>query len=148
MIVMAGDGLSDTEQGRRLGVDRQRAQRWRRRWLDAVPAIDEAEAAGASDRDLRRLIEGALSDGDRAGSPGKFSAEQVAALISLACEPPGDSDLPITHWTPAELASEAVKRGIVESISPRHLDRLMKRGRPQAAQEQVLDDLAGQAGGP
>ena len=31
-----------------------------------------------------------------------------------------------------ELAREAVKRGVVESISPRHLDRIMKRGRPSA----------------
>ena len=32
---------------------------------------------------------------------------------------------PISHWTPRELATEVVKLGIVTSISPRHVGRLM-----------------------
>jgi hypothetical protein len=35
----------------------------------------------------------------------------------LACEPPADSGLPISHWTSVELARLAVQRGIVKSIS-------------------------------
>jgi len=52
MVVVVADGLSDTEQGRRLGVDRQRPHRWRSRWLDAADSIDEAEEAGASEHEL------------------------------------------------------------------------------------------------
>jgi hypothetical protein len=55
----------------------------------------------------------------------KFSAEQIAGLIALACEPPADSGLPVSHWTPPELAREAVKRGLVQSISPRQVDRFL-----------------------
>jgi len=39
--------------------------------------------------------------------------------MAVACEPPGDSGRPISHWTPRELADEASKRGIVERISAR-----------------------------
>jgi hypothetical protein len=127
MVVAADDGLSGTAIAREMNVDPQRPRRWRRRWAAAAAAIDEAEAAGASDRELRQLIEDALADAPRPGTPPTFTAEIVAKLISLACEPPEDSGLPITHWTPAELAKEAQKRGIVEEISPRHLDRLLKR---------------------
>jgi len=128
MIISAHDGLSGTAIAAHMGVDGQRPRRWRRRWAAAAPAINEAESAGASDRDLRTRIAEALSDAPRPATPPKFSAEAVAQLISLACEPPADSGLPITHWTPAELAEEAHNRGIVEEISPRHLDRLLKRG--------------------
>jgi hypothetical protein len=57
-------------------------------------------------------------------------------------EPPEDSGIPVTHWTPDELAKEAIKRGIVESISARHLDRLLKRGGPPTTQKPVLDDVS------
>jgi hypothetical protein len=127
MIVSADAGRDGTAIAAELGVDPQRPRRWRRRWAAAVAAVDEAEEVGASDRDLRIRIEEALSDASRPGTPPKFTAEVVAQLISLACEPPADSGLPITHWTPEELAKEAQNRGVVESISPRHLDRLLKR---------------------
>jgi putative transposase len=58
--------------------------------------------------------------------------------VALACEPPDLSHRPISHWTPRELADEARKRGIVESISPRHVGRFLKSGRIEAASEQVL----------
>ncbi len=130
MVTMAASGLPDAEQARQLGVDAQRPRRWRKRWLRSASDIDQAEEQGASDRELENLIVQALSDAPRSGTPPKFTAEQVALLIALACEPPGDSGLPVSHWTPTELAAEAVKRGIVESISPRHLDRILKRRRP------------------
>jgi len=145
MVLAAADGASDQEQARRLRVDAQRPRRWRNRWIEAAAAITAAEAEGVSEHDHEVLILRALSDDARSGTPPTFSAEAVARLISLACEPPADSGLPINHWTPAELATEAVKRGIVESISPRHLDRIMKRGAPPASQESLLDDIEGQA---
>ena len=128
MLLAADAGQSGTAIAAQMNVDPQRPRRWRRRWAAAAQGIDEAEAAGASDRDLKHLIRGVLVDAPRPGTPPTFTAEVVAKLVSLACEPPKDSGLPITHWTPAELAKEAQKRGIVEEISPRHLDRLLKRG--------------------
>lgn len=144
IVLLAADGATDGEVAKALHIDVQRARRWRHRWLERLEPVSAAEEAGTSGADFTALVEAALSDGKRCGGPPKFSAEQVAQLISLACEPPADSGLPITHWTPAELAREAVKRSIVESISPRHLDRILKRGRSSAAQEPLLDDFQGQ----
>ena len=128
MLIAADAGQSGTAIAAEMNVNPQRPRRWRRRWAAASQGIDEADAAGASDRDLEHLIEGTLGDASRSGTPPTFTAEVVAKLISLACERPEDSGLPVTHWTPDELAKEAQKRGIVEEISPRHLDRLLKRG--------------------
>jgi putative transposase len=126
IVVWCADGHSDAAQARLLGVDAQRPRRWRKRWLSQVEDLAAAERAGASERELSQRIQGMLLDDERPGSPRKFSPEQVAQIISLACERPEESGLAVTHWTPNELAKEARKRGVVESISPRHLDRLMK----------------------
>ena len=66
-----------------------------------------------------------LQDAPRSGSPPKFTAEQLTHLFAIACEDPRESGRPISHWTNRELADELVKRNIVESISPRHVGRLL-----------------------
>ena len=38
-------------------------------------------------------------------------------MISVACEDPEKSNRPVTSWTAKEIASEAVLRGIVSSVS-------------------------------
>ena len=73
-----------------------------------------------------RTIEDVLSDNPRSGCPGTFAPDQIARIIAVACEPPEDSGRPVTHWTPTELAEEVVTRGIVSSISVRHVGRLLK----------------------
>jgi len=74
----------------------------------------------------------------RPGCPGKFTAEQIAQILAVACEPPEDSGRPVTHWTPTELADEVVHRGIVASISPRHVGRFLKYGRTPTASQPLL----------
>lgn len=128
IILMSAEGLSNAEQARRLGIDRQRVRRWRTRWAEHFPRLESAEAEGATDRDLAALLRTLLADEQRPGGPPTFSAEQLTQIIAVACEPPQDSGRPVTHWTPRELADEVIKRGIVETISPRHVDRLLKGG--------------------
>lgn len=143
VVLMGAEGVSTTEGADRLRVNRQRVHRWRHRWAQVEARLAAAEREGVSDRDLEALICEALSDQPRSGTPPRFTPEQMTDIVALACEKPAESGLPVTHWTPAELAREAVRRGIVESISPRHVDRFLKRSRPTAAQKPVLADFPG-----
>lgn len=127
IVLMSAEGRENAEQADELGVDRQRVRRWRHRWARAQARLAEAEAEGATGNDLSNLILDVLGDNARSGAPPKFTAEQVAQIIALACESPADSGLPVSHWTPPELAREAIHRGIVESISPRQVDRFLAR---------------------
>lgn len=128
IILMSAEGLSNTEQGRRLDVDRQRVRRWRVRWAENEERLAAAEREGASDKDLADLVVSVLEDRPGRGMKPVFTAEQLTQIIAIACEPPDESDRPVTHWTPVELADEAIKRGVVGTISPRHVDRLLKGG--------------------
>ena len=128
IILMCSDGINNREVGFYLSVDRQRPRRWRRRWADNEERLADAERQGVNDKDLAKMLANILKDAPRPGMKPKFTAEQLTQIIALACERPEDNGRPVTHWTPLELADEAAKRGIVISISPRHVDRLLKGG--------------------
>jgi hypothetical protein len=55
------------------------------------------------------------------------TAEQVCAIVALACEAPSESDRPLSRWSQQELADEAMRRGIVDRISQRSVGRFLKR---------------------
>ena len=122
-ILIAADGASNESIARRLRLDRDTIRLWRRRWLVGAEALDAAEAAGDADKVLLARIEALLNDAPRPGSPGAFSAEQLAQISSVACESPEDSGRPVTHWTSQELADKVIKRGIVKRLSPRTVGR-------------------------
>jgi len=128
IVLLAAQGEVSTKIAVKLGVDPQRVRRWRNRWAQAQDSLQIAEEKQSKDKDLEAVILRLLADLHRNGGITKFSPVQVAQIISLACEKPEDSGLPVSHWTPPELAREAAKRGIVESISPRQVDRFLKGG--------------------
>jgi Homeodomain-like domain len=120
------------------GLTRVSVRLWRDRWLDAADGLAAAEADGVCDPNLLDLIEAALDDAPRPGGPAAFSAEQIVAIVAVACEPPSKSGRPISHWTHAELADEVKKRQIVKSISPRSVGRFLKGGGPAASPQPLL----------
>ena len=120
------------------GLTRVSVRLWRHRWLAAADRLAAAEAEGASDEDLLGLIEWALDDAPRPGGPATFTAEQIVAIVAVACEPPEKSGRPISHWTHAELADEVEKRRIVESISPRSVGRFLKGSGPATPPQPLL----------
>ncbi|WP_440656999.1 helix-turn-helix domain-containing protein [Cysteiniphilum sp. G11B1] len=73
-----------------------------------------------------------LDDLPREGTPAKFSAEQICKIISVACEAPEKSGIPLSHWSLPSLAAELVKRQIVDSISTSQLHVFLKSGRYKA----------------
>jgi putative transposase len=70
-------------------------------------------------------VEERLEDAARSGTPATFTLEQLTQLYALACDPPEKHGRPISHWTPRELADELIAQKIVESISQRHVGRLL-----------------------
>jgi transposase len=112
IILLAADGIGNRDSARRLGVTVQTVRCWRRRW-DGAPDL------ALVDR---------LADAPRPGAPPTFTAEQICAILALACEPPDASGIPITHWSQSALAREAVKRKLVETISHGSVGRFLKGG--------------------
>jgi putative transposase len=129
IILAAGAGKNNSQIGRELGVGLDMVRLWRGRWLLLQP-IKVSDVS----------IEERLEDLPRPGAPARITADQRCQIEQLACEPPEDSERPISHWTGREIADEIKKRGIVAQISARHAGRLLKRGRYQTASNPVLAD--------
>lgn len=126
IILLAFEGLTNDAIAERVGLERHQVGRWRRRWADAWERLVVIECT-ESQAALQRAIAQVLSDAPRSGSPGKFTAEQLALIIAVACEAPEDSGRPVTHWTPTELADEVTQRRIVASISPSTIRELLRQ---------------------
>jgi len=111
IILLAADGQNHREIARELNISRDMARLWRNRWLELsqkhTPVVER------------------LADAPRPGGPMTFSLEQILQLFAIACEKPQEYGRPISHWTARELADEVIQQGIVETISPRHVGRLL-----------------------
>lgn len=122
---MAG-GANNREVAERTKRSRLTVRLWRSRWVAASQRLAVAEQEGGEEQLLSTIMEEILSDEYRSGTPATFTPEQVVQMVAISCENPAESERPISHWTPRELAAEAVKRQIVESISTRSAGRFLK----------------------
>lgn len=149
IILEAASGTNNAQIAQLLGIDRGQVRTWRKRWLESAPRLQEAaereekEKAGdgesSSSALITAVIEEVLADKPRSGTPPIFSAEQVVRIVALACEDPRDCGRAVTHWTTTpELADEAVKRGIVRSVSARSVGCFLGRGGSQASSCSLL----------
>jgi transposase len=138
LVLAVASGASNTQISQQLQLDRGQVRLWRHRWLSAASQLAEAEAAGVSDTQLSERITVVLCDRPRPGTPNFFSTEQVVQIVATKSETPQASEYPVSHWTPTELANEAVKRNIVEKISPRSVGRFLKGGNSTAPSQPLL----------
>jgi transposase len=97
VVLGAATGLDNTAIAAELQICVDTARRWRRRFCQ------------------RRLA--GLVDHPRSGRPRRFTAVEHASVTALACTLPAESGTPLSRWSSAELAAEAITRGITEAIS-------------------------------
>ena len=112
IIVQAANGMGVRACARDLGVWPKTVRYWRKRWRSAADSQSVAER---------------LSDAPRAGAPATFTPEQICALVAMTCEKPSESERPISHWSQREIAEEAMRRGLIPSISQRSVGRFLKK---------------------
>lgn len=112
IILMADEGTKRMAIAWELGIAQQNViTTWIKRWL----AMQD------------RPVAERLQDLPRSGAPDTFTPEQLCQIVALACEKPEQYSRPITHWTHRELADEAIKQGIVKSISASYVGQLLKK---------------------
>src|SRR5712692_7059376 len=117
IILLAADGLNNSQIARTLGLEADTVRLWRQRW-------QTWQAVALADRSVAER----LTDAPRSGCPARITPEQGCRIVALACEAPSAAGRPISQWTGREIAAEIVSRGIVPTISGRHAARLLKRG--------------------
>lgn len=104
----------------KLDVRDNTVSKWCQRWCDAKDCEDN-----------KQTVEDWLSDEERPGTPPIYTAEQIVAIVALACETPESCGRPIEYWTRRELKDEAQKKEIVTTISERHVGRILEQSKLQ-----------------
>ena len=97
IVLLAAGGEPNRKIAERLDVHVDVVSRWRRRYV-------ESGLAGLADR-------------QRSGRPRSFPPEVVAEVKAMACEPPEQREVPLSRWSSAELAAQAVAEGLVVAVS-------------------------------
>ena len=135
IILIAFEKKNNEVIGEIVELNPQQVSVWRKRWkanLDHLIHVECIDTKAA----LQRAIETVLADRPRKGRDSKFSTEQQAAIVAIACEEPdAESERPISNWTHREIADEAIRREIVPTISASRVRAFLKSGRPQAASQ-------------
>ncbi len=131
IVLLAARGLPNSVIAERVGVCVDTARTWRTRFA----AFGEA----------------GLRDRDRPGRPRRFTDVQQAQVKAIACELPADRGVPLSRFSHADLAAEAVDTGVVEDISTSTVRRWLHRDaiRPWYHQSWIFPrdpDFAAKAG--
>jgi transposase len=131
IVLLAAQGMTNSGIAERVGVCVDTARTWRNRY--AVHGQD------------------ALRDRARPGRPRRFTDVQQAQVKALACELPAGRGIPLSRFSHADLAAEAVDAGVVDDISTSTVRRWLHRDaiRPWRYQSWIFPrdpDFASKAG--
>jgi transposase len=106
IVLLAADGETNTSIAGRVDVHVGVVSMWRKRFFESgLPGLD---------------------DRPRSGRPRSFAPEVVAQVKAMACEPPAAREVPLSRWSSAELAAQAVTEGVVEAVSSSTVRRWLR----------------------
>lgn len=125
IILLAHEGVTNHAIRRTTGLTRDTVILWRNRFAAAKEELLLVEQQ--TPYKLRASIQLVLSDAKRPGAPPTFTPQQQACILALSCQEPASLGLPFSHWTPSLLREEAIRQGIVPSISAMQISRFLKR---------------------
>lgn len=108
-----------------VGVSAKTVRKHVKRFEQSIEALEACVAEGCWSK-LEQTIEECLQDAPRSGRPPDFSPVQIISIISIACEKPEACGRPVGKWTSREIADEAIKRQIVNKISPSYVAKLLR----------------------
>lgn len=131
ILLLSHEGANNSQIKRELQVSYNTVLTWRKRWLSEYESLllfEKAVAQGTEKHSsLLQRITNFLKDAPRSGAPKKFTLAQRQQIVALCCEDPRDYGLEMTDWTHEMLAKTAIATGIVASISPSHLGKILKK---------------------
>lgn len=104
-VLLLAEGHSSVSVARRVGLSPRHVHKWGQRFLQqGVPGLE---------------------DKPRPGRPPKFSPGVALQLVKMACELPDLRGRSLSQWDCTELARQLEAEGVVDSISPQSVRRIL-----------------------
>lgn len=131
ILLYAQEGKSNNWITRQMSISLVKVKGWRSRWESqyaTLLAYEEGKnGQGVSDGELLRAMLGVVQDLPRSGTPARITMAQKQQIVALACDKPDTHGVQMTDWTHEMLAKVAISKGIVDTISARHLGGILKK---------------------
>jgi transposase len=126
IVLASAEGLQNKKIATQYNLEENRVGIWRKRWAESQKQWQQ------SDETLRpamseTLVIQWLADKSGRGRKEDFTPDQRAKIAAMCQESPEDHGFPVTHWSARRLAQAAIKRGIVDTISERTVNRILKK---------------------
>lgn len=97
IVLAAAQGVANTTIAAELGLHIDTVRKWRQRFsARGLPGLEDLA---------------------RSGRPRVFTPVQVAEVKALACTLPAETGAPLSRFSSAEVAAEAITRGVADTIS-------------------------------
>jgi len=128
IILMAAEEKNNSQIAEAVGSTYSTVSIWRNRFYNSIDLIAQAESYEGldSEKKLSDVVKSVLSDKKRPGKAPVFTPEQIMLINELACKNPKDFGYELDCWNLTSLAKEAVRQGIVESVSAASVQRFLK----------------------
>lgn len=131
ILLCSNDGKSISLVAKELKISLNTVRTWRRRWEAAYERLLEfekgADGKSVKDHELLQQMLKLLNDRPRSGAPKTITLSQEQQIIALSCGKPTDHGVEMTTWTMEMLAQVAIAKGIIETISPRYVGKILKK---------------------
>jgi len=130
IILLAAKGVSNNQICRDLGTTYPTVLKWRNRWYEYQTLLQDFEQGidqVCTDNSLLNKMLEILSDAARVGRPARISLAQYHSIQTIACCKPTDYGYPIEQWTGDLIAQTAIEQGIIDKISGRYVNSLLKK---------------------
>ena len=131
ILLLAAEGYSNSEVKRSVGVALNTVKSRRKRWLSHYDDLIESERLlqqgliSASDYQSTLML--VIEDNARSGAPKIITFTEEQQIVALSSDHPCNHGVEMGRWTHQMLAKVAVAKGIVNSVSPAQVGRILKK---------------------
>lgn len=128
IILMAAEEKTNSQIAEAVGSTYSTVSIWRNRFYNSADLVARTEEYDGpdSEKKLADVIKSVLSDKKRPGKTPVFTPDQIMLINELACKNPKDFGYELACWNLSSIAKEAVRQGIVESVSVASVQRFLK----------------------
>ena len=125
-VLAAASGWQNKEIATKHGLEVHFIGMWRNRFAKHHRCWKQTDAPLRPAMN-ETLILGWFADQKGRGRKETITPEQRTKIAAMSLESPEQSGLPVTQWTLALLADEAIRRGIVDTISVSSVRTILKK---------------------
>ena len=110
-----------------VGLHVNQVGKWRRRFLENQERLNAISIE--KPHELESELFSVLGDAPRSGAPTKFTADQHALIVMIACQNPSDHGIEASNWSLPKLKKTIIDNGVVTSISEASINRILNENK-------------------